>query len=718
MSAEGLTRKQQAELVCGAGFWRSAEVPGSGIRSFVLSDGPHGVRLQPDGGDALGLGEAVAATCYPPAAGIASSWNVKLIERVGVALGEEARAQGVGVLLGPGINIKRSPLCGRNFEYFSEDPLLSGRLGAAWVRGLQSQGVGASLKHFAANNQETNRMTVSAEVDERTLRELYLPAFEHVVTTEQPWTVMAAYNRVNGVYATESRWLLTSVLREEWGFEGLVVSDWGAVDDRVAALDAGMDLEMPGPQASNAAALVESGVDLSVSAQRVARLAARVASGAASGAGGADPGDAAHHEVARDAARESIVLLRNEGGVLPLKPGASIAVLGEFAREPRFQGAGSSQVTATRVDAALDFLPGAVFTSSVNDAAAADVALVFAGLPSSAESEGFDRADLDLPPEQVALILAVAAVQPNTVVVLTNGGVVSLEPWHDAVAGIVEGWLLGQAGGSALADVLTGVVSPSGRLAETIPLRLADTPAFVNFPGDGDVVRYGEGVFVGYRHYESVGREVRYPFGYGLTYSRFAYSAFAVSSGPTGSVASVTVTNAGGVAAADVVQVYLSGPGIRPRRVLAAFEKVFLAPGQSQTVTLALPTRAFEYWDEPRSSWQTAGGAFGVELGRSAHDIVAAASVVMPSSIPVAPLSLDSTVAQWLAHPVTGPLFRRASAGAVEGGADVLAMVASMPIRRLARFPGVPVSLGQLRLLARVANNRVVRAVAGLFARH
>jgi beta-glucosidase len=575
------------------------------------------------------------------------------------------------------------------------------------VRGLQSQGVGASLKHFAANNQETNRMTVSAEVDERTLRELYLPAFEHIVTTEQPWTVMAAYNRVNGVYATESRWLLTEVLREEWGFAGLVVSDWGAVDDRIAALEAGMDLEMPGPQGDNTQLLVASGVDLSVSAARVAALAGRVSGDLAA----YDPG--AHHELAREAARESIVLLRNEGGVLPLKPGASVAVLGEFARTPRFQGAGSSQVTATRVDALLDHLPGAVFTDSIEQAAAADVALVFAGLPASAESEGFDRDSLDLPVDQVELIRAVAAVQPNTVVVLTNGGVVSLEPWHDSVAGIVEGWLLGQAGGSALADVLTGVVSPSGRLAETIPLRLSDTPSFLNFPGEGDVVRYGEGVFVGYRHYESVDRAVRYPFGFGLTYSSFSYSGFSASPGSV----TVTVTNAGDVAAADVIQVYVSGTGIRPKRVLAAFEKVRLEPGESRSVVIALPTRTFQHWDEARGSWEIAGGEYGIELGRDAHDIAAATSVSLAASVRPEPLSLDSSVAQWLAHPVTGPIFRRASAGAVEGGADVLSMVASMPIRRLVRFPGVPVSLGQLRLLVRLANNPVVRGVAGGMAR-
>ena len=402
------------------------------------------------------------------------------------------------MLLGPGVNIKRSPLCGRNFEYFSEDPLLSGELGAAWVRGVQSRGVGASLKHFAANNQETNRMTVSAEVDERTLREIYLPAFERVVTGEQPWTVMCSYNRINGVAAAENHWLLTQVLRDEWGFRGVVVSDWGAVEHRVPALKAGLDLEMPGPQGDSVAAVVaavRSGeLDLGVldtAVRRVRALAERASSGALVPAGST----AGHHALAREAAAESLVLLRNEGGLLPLDTAQAIGVIGEFARTPRIQGAGSSQVNATRVDSALDaigsvapveFAPGYSFDKRIDPepliaeavavAQRSDAVLLFVGLPAGDESEGYDRATLDLPATQVRLIRAVAAVNPRTVVVLTNGGVVSLEPWHDSVPAIVEAWLLGQAGGAALADVLFGRVAPSGRLAESIPLRVQTPP--------------------------------------------------------------------------------------------------------------------------------------------------------------------------------------------------------------------------------------------------
>jgi beta-glucosidase len=699
----GLFLDEKAAIVCGAGFWETVALPGHGIRSIVLSDGPHGLRTQAEGGDHLGLGTSIPATCFPPAAGIASSWNPALIERVGVALGEECRAEGVSVLLGPGINIKRSPLCGRNFEYYSEDPLLSGRLGAAWVRGIQSTGVGASLKHFAVNNQETNRMTVSAEVDEQTLRELYLPAFEHVVTTEQPWTVMCSYNRINGVFAAESSWLLTDVLREEWGFAGAVVSDWGAVDDSVAAVAAGTDLEMPGPQPGNARAIVAAVASGALALSSLDAAVERVVALAARGNAPVVPYDVeAHHSLAREAAVESIVLLRNEG-VLPLARTARVAVFGDLTR---IQGAGSSQVSPTRVDA---FLPGVARSVDPADAAAADVAIVLVGLPDAAESEGFDRTHLDLPAADLSLIAAVTAVQPHTVVVLTNGGVVSLEPWHDSAAAIVEAWLLGQGGGSALESVLFGEANPSGKLAETIPLRLQDTPAYLNFPGDGDVVRYGEGVFVGYRYYEAVEAAVRYPFGWGLSYSAFTFDDFVATS----SEATVRVTNTGLVAGAEVVQVYLVG---RPK-TLVGFEKVTLSPGESRVVTVSLAARSFARWDVRTHSWEVAGGEYELQLGRNARDVEAVASVVLPASRPLAPLSLGSTVADLLGHPVSGPLLRRASRGAVEGGAGVLDMVASMPVRRLLRFPGVPVSERQVRVIFAVANNRVVRGFAGLLRR-
>lgn len=728
---------EKAALLAGSGFWSTAADESSGIRSVVMADGPHGLRLQRDGGDHLGLGEAVAATCFPPASGIASSWNIDLIERVGVALGEEARAEGVGVLLGPGVNIKRSPLCGRNFEYFSEDPLVSGELGAAWVRGLQSTGVGASLKHFAVNNQETNRMTVSAEVDERTLRELYLPAFESIVKRERPLTVMCSYNRINGVFAAENSWLLNTVLRDEWGFDGVVVSDWGAVDERVPSLIGGTDLEMPGPQPESArsvVAAVESGeLDegvLDVAIERLRVLGERV--GSISGTYDAE----AHHALAREAAVESMVLLRNEGSVLPITPGSRIAVSGEFARSPRFQGAGSSQVNASRVDNALaeltaraeaSFAPGFAFDRRADQAALraeaaamaaeADVALVFVGLPDGDESEGYDRTHLFLPDDQVALITTVAAVQPQTVVVLTNGGVVSLEGWHDSVAGILETWLLGQAGGSAIADVVLGSAAPSGRLAETIPLRVQDNPSYLNFPGDGNTVRYAEGVFVGYRYYCSAEVPVRYPFGFGLGYTTFEYSDLTVDGGQV----SVTVTNTGDRDGAEVVQVYVAAPSVPvrgPVRELRGFAKVPLAAGESRRVSIELDARAFQRWDISQQRWITEPGDYEIQVGRSAQHIVLSHSLYLAGERETPKLGLESPISDWMQHPLTGPLLRRAAGGdPSEGGTSVLDMVASMPMRRLLRFPGVPVTAGQVRALAAVANNPAVRGIARLFSR-
>lgn len=743
-----LSLEQKAALVVGSGYWATVEA--RGIPSVVMNDGPHGLRTQPRDGDNLGLGASLPATCYPPAAGLASSWNRELVERVARAIGEEAIEQGVDVVLGPGVNIKRSPLCGRNFEYFSEDPLVSGELGAAWVRGVQSVGVGASLKHYAANNQETARMTVSAEVDERTLREIYLPAFERIVTREQPWTVMCAYNRVNGIPAAEHAWLLTEVLRGEWGFEGAVVSDWGAVDRLVPAVAAGLDLEMPGPQPESSASIVaavrsgeldEAVLDRAVG--RLTRLAARAASarsnrGVAAGARGT-AGAVARQELARAAAVESIVLLRNEGGILPLDARRPVAVIGEFARRPRFQGSGSSQVNPTRVDAALPaiedlaasvaFAPGysldrdgdadALRAEAVALAARVETVVLFAGLPPSAESEGFDRTSLDLPGDHVRLIREVAAVNPRTVVVLSNGGVVSLEPWHDDVPAILETWLLGQAGGGAVADVIFGVAEPSGRLTETIPLRLQDTPSYLNFPGENDVVRYGEGVFVGYRSFESAERAVRYPFGHGLTYTTFDVADLEVARDR----ARVRVTNTGTRRGSHVVQWYVApAPSAvaRPVRELRGFEKVWLEPGESAVVEFDFTDeRTFAHWDVRTGGWRVPGGDYRVEVGFNAHDIVASAVVRRRGPAPER-LTLESSVGELLEHPVTGPILARAVRGANDQSAmegNLFEMVATVPIRRLMRFPGVGESMRRLPLLLAVANNPVIRTIAGWFRR-
>lgn len=719
-----LPLEQKASLLSGRDFWSTKEIAEAGIASIVLTDGPHGIRRQKGDADHLGIHDSLPSTCFPPAVAIGSSWDPELARAVGGAVGEEGVAFGVSVVLGPGINIKRSPLCGRNFEYYSEDPLLSGVLGAAHVIGLQAAGPGASVKHFAANNQETERMRVSAEVDERTLREIYLPAFERVVTEAAPATVMCSYNKVNGVYASHNRWLLTEVLREDWGYDGAVVSDWGAVSDRVAGVRAGMDLEMPGSNGTTDAQVVEAvrrgELDealVDASARRVLRLTelAREATDELDVDG--------HHAVARRAAAESIVLLKNDG-VLPLAEGASIAVLGAFATQPRYQGGGSSHINPTRVDVALDeirtfaqahgstvhaaagfALDGAekdavlaLRAEAVVTATAADIAIVFAGLSDRGESEGFDRTTLLLPEEQVALIRAVAATGTPTVVVLSHGGVVSLEGWHDEVAAIAEAWLLGQAGGGAIADVLFGAVNPSGHLAETIPLRLEDTPSWLNFPGEQGHVRYGEGVFVGYRHYTTAGVPVRYPFGHGLSYTTFRTDAVeAEVVGEDAVNVAVSVTNTGERAGKHVVQVYVStetGPIRRPLRELRAFEKVSLEPGETRRVELRLDRRAFAYWDIEQHDWVVPAGEYAVQVCFDASTVLAEERVALAGDALVRELTMESTVGDWFGHPVVGPALMAGltasmtseQAEQAEQNPDGLKMVESMPMQQFLVF--------------------------------
>ena len=551
----GLTVEEKASLTSGGSFWTTKAVESADLPAVMLTDGPHGLRKQRGSADHLGLGDSVPATCFPPAVGLGSSWDADLAERVGEALGIESAIEDVAVLLGPGINIKRSPLCGRNFEYVSEDPIVSGVIGAGLVRGIQSKGVGSSLKHFAANNQENDRMRASSDVDERPLREIYLRGFQRVVEDAQPWTIMCSYNRINGVYASEDPWLLTSVLRDEWGFEGLVVSDWGAVNDRVRGLVAGMDLEMPASggvtDAQIVAAVQDGSLDegaLDVAAGRIVDMVQKSQTRPAI----EGPLDVdAHHALAREAAGRGIVLLKNDNGILPLSPSSSVAVIGAFAKTPRYQGAGSSKINPTRLDTALDaitehagadntgFAQGYVVSihdtsdaaqlraEAVELAGSKDTAVVFLGLPEAAESEGYDREHIDLPAVQLELLDAVVSANPNTVVVLSNGSVVAL-PFAARVPAILEAWLLGQAGGSATADVLYGEVNPSAKLTETIPLRLEDTAAFLNFGGSGNV-RYGEGLFVGYRWYDARSLEVAFPFGHGLSYTTFSYADAAAS---------------------------------------------------------------------------------------------------------------------------------------------------------------------------------------------
>ncbi|MEU1515161.1 glycoside hydrolase family 3 C-terminal domain-containing protein [Streptomyces sp. NPDC005811] len=724
-----LPLERKASLLSGGDFWSTQPLDEAGVAAVVLTDGPHGIRRQKAGADHLGFHASEPATCFAPAVAVGSSWDAELAERVGAAVGREARALGVGVVLGPGVNIKRSPLCGRNFEYYSEDPLLSGVLGAAFVRGAQAQGVGATVKHFAVNNQETERMRVSAEVDERTLREIYLAAFERVVTEARPAAVMSAYNKINGVPASENRRLLTDVLRTEWGFEGVVVSDWGAVGDRVAALAAGLDLQMPGPDEAHDAAIVEAvregRLDQAVVDASVRRVAALARLAVASETG-VDAVAADHHALAREVAADCVVLLKNDKYTLPLADGLRLTVVGEFAARPQFQGGGSSLVNATRVDTPLDalrslghlvtYVPG--FTTdgtgdaetlreeAVRAVCGAEVAVVFVGL--RGETEGVDRENLDLPADQVELVRAVAAVAPRTVVVLSTGGVVSLEGWHDSADAIVAGWLLGQAGGSALADVLSGAVNPSGRLAETVPLRLEDTPSFLNFPGEAGQVRHGEGVMVGYRHYESVGRAVRYPFGHGLSYTTFETDALSVDvTGDDTATVRLRVTNTGERTGKHVVQVYVAttaGRVRRPARELRAFTKVELRPGESRIVELLLERRAFAHYDIEADRWHVAPGAYTVQIGESAAEVVAEQTVTLIGDNIAAALSLDSAIGDWLAHPVAGPMLRAALMAEAteqerqqaEANGDMMEMVASIPARQFLHFPGVSVSTDDL----------------------
>ncbi len=744
MTIENAPLADQVSLLSGNSFWGVPGLPEHGVEPVVLTDGPHGVRYQAGTGDHLGINDSAPATCFPPAVAVGSSWDPTVAERIGEAIAREARALGVTVVLGPGVNIKRSPLCGRNFEYYAEDPLLSGVLGTAHVQGMQRIGVGASVKHFAANNQETDRMSVSAEVDERTLREIYLPAFERVVTQARPATVMCSYNKVNGVPASQNRWLLTEVLRDQWGFEGVVVSDWGAVGDRVAALEAGLDLEMPGNGGVSNAQVVEAVTTgrvpqelVTTSARRVAELSTLVAP--ATGDLDVEGG----HALARTLAAETVVLLRNQEQTLPLRAGQRVAVVGAFAETLRYQGGGSSHINPTRVEAPLDALRAAGETAgltvdfargfpqgpgqddadalrheAVTLAGGADVAVVFAGLGEAEESEGFDRESLSLPTAQVEVIRAVAAAAPRTVVVLSHGGLVTLEEWHDDVDAILDTWLLGQAGGGAIADVLLGHANPSGRLAETIPLRLEDTPAFLNFPGEQGVVRYGEGVMVGYRHYVTVGRQVRYPFGHGLSYTEFRERDLRVEvTGTDTATVRVTVENVGAVAGKHVVQVYVAtdaGPVRRPARELRAFTKVALAPGESREVELALDARAFAYWDVTAGDWVTAPGTYTVQVCADAHTPLLEQDVRLEGQVVAGELTMRSSVKEWLGHPVVGPvLMEGMTAGMTdeqramaEANADALRMVESMPFQQFLDFTQVPIdaaTLDQLMALSRTS---------------
>ena len=645
-----LNLEQKCALLSGAGTFTTRGCPKAGVPSITLSDGPNGVRKQAGAADHLGLNPSVPATCFPTAATVACSWDPALGEKIGRAMGEEAAAQEVAVLLGPGLNTKRSPLCGRNFEYFSEDPYLSGKMAAAYVRGIQSEGIAACPKHFAVNSQELRRMASDSVLDERTLRELYLTGFEIVVKEAAPKTIMSSYNLVNGTYANENAHLLQDILRRDWGFSGAVVTDWGGSNDHVLGVKNGSTLEMPAPggdavrellAAVQSGKITEADVDARLDELLTLVLDTSAAVQKHSRSFDAD----AHHALARRAAAESAVLLKNDGGILPLAAGARVAVIGDFAETPRYQGAGSSAVNSIKVDTLLDCLAqsglqcagfaagfdrqgrsdAAKKAQAVALAQKADTVLLCLGLDEIKESEGLDRVDMKLADNQIELLQAVEQANPNTVVVLNAGA--SLEtPWLAHCRALVYGALGGQAGAGAMVDVLTGKVNPSGKLAETWANAYEETPARDNFAGAGRTVQYREGLYVGYRYYQTAGVPVAFPFGYGLSYTSFAYSDLKV----TADSVTLTVTNTGARDGAEIVQVYIAKPGaeiFRPAQELKAFARVPLAAGESRTVTLPLDDKAFRYWNTRTDGWEIEGGRYEVRVGASSADIRLTANV-------------------------------------------------------------------------------------------
>ena len=720
-SVNDLTLEEKAALTSGTNPWSLGNVAAKGLPNYTITDGPHGLR-KAQNTESMDVEENVPATCFPPAAGMACSWNPELVERVGEAMGEECIQEQVAVILGPGVNIKRNPLGGRCFEYWSEDPYLAGHTAVGIVKGVQSKGVGTSLKHFAANNQETDRLRISATISPRAMREIYLPAFEYIVKTAQPWTVMCSYNKINGVFSSQNRWLLTDVLRGEWGFKGIVMSDWGAVSDRVAALNAGLNLEMPPSNTDNQiVAAAKDGripaTQLDEMAQGMIDLVAK-ARPAMSRDGYRYDVDA-HNEVARQAAVESMVLLKNEDATLPVAKGAKIAVIGEFARTPRYQGAGSSLINPTKLTSfldaieergvAADFAPGftlddaaqdpALTEQAVTAAEQADVVLLFLGLPAAYESEGFDRTTLDIPAKQVEVLDAVAAANPNVAVVLSNGSVVSM-PWRGRAKAILETWLLGQAGGAALADVIFGDETPSGKLAQTIIDDVNDDPSAMNWPGEEGHVDYGEGVFVGYRYHDTFRKQVTYPFGYGLSYATFdVHDATVAKTGPRTAEVTVTVTNTSDVAGAETVQVYVAPPKAkvaRPVHELKGFAKVALEPGESKNVTIALDDRAFAYWSERFDDWHVEGGTYTVEVGVSSRDIVSRIDVEIDDDGKIMNLDEWSTFGEWLDDPIGAPILqhvlddmgKEAGRPIIPDSALMVMFLRSMPLRSLSVILG------------------------------
>lgn len=743
-----LTLEEKASLCSGLDFWHTKPVERLDIPSVMVSDGPHGLRKNVE--DSENPNESIKAVCFPTASALACSFDRTLLETLGKAIGEECQHERLAVALGPGCNIKRSPLCGRNFEYFSEDPYLSGQLAAAHIKGVQSRGVGTSLKHFACNNQEYRRMSVSAEVSERALREIYLAPFETAVKESRPWTVMCSYNRINGVFSSENKRLLTDILRDEWGFDGLVMSDWGAVNDRVEGIKAGLDLEMPTSYEKNDRLIIEAVKSGRLNESELDKCVRRILEMIDRYLENAEPKTLwdmnRHHELARRIESECIVLLKNENEVLPLNKNKKIAFIGKFAETPRYQGGGSSHINSFKVTSALDavseyaevtYAEGYDLTGNINEillskavscAENADTAVIFAGLPDEYESEGYDRSHMSLPENQLKLIDEICRVNKNTIVVLHNGSPVEM-PFAGKVKGILETYLGGQAVGGAVCDVLFGKSNPCGKLPETFPIKLSDNPSYLNFPGEGDKVQYNEGIFVGYRYYDYKNTEPLFPFGHGLSYTAFEYSDFKLSHSEINDgkllTAEVIVRNIGSRAGKEIVQLYVSGRKssvIRPLKELKGFEKVELKPGEAKKVMFRLDSRAFSYYCEEIGDWYAESGEYEIMVGASSADIRLKDSVYVNTGrrLPLH-FTLNSTCGDIMAVPegrrIFSELISSVNMGVDEKDTAIMgdgsaqmadSMMKDLPVRGMISFSADPdIELDRLQSLIDRLNEEV-----------
>jgi len=731
-----MTLEEKAGMCSGADFWHTKAVERLGIPAVMVSDGPYGLRKQDLTADHLGVNESIKAVCFPAGSLTTCSFDRNLLRKEGETLGDECQAEDVSIILGPAVNMKRSPLCGRNFEYLSEDPYLAGQLAAAYTKGVESKNVGVSVKHFAANDQEYRRMSVSAEADERTLREIYLPAFETVVREAKPDTLMCSYNRINGVYSCENKWLLTDVLRKDWGFDGYVMTDWGAMNNRVEALKAGLELEMPSSNGVTDKQIVEAVKDgsldekiLDTAVQRILAIVFKFIEGRQQGNFDKEK----HHLLAAEIAENSMVLLKNDEDILPLaeKEAEDILFIGVFAEEPRVEGGGSSHINCTKITSALDaakaqglnikYVQGydlkeeddeKLLTEAVAEAEKAKKVVIFAGLPDAYESEGYDRTDMKMPENQNRLIQAVAEVQPRTAVVLHNGSPVEM-PWINNVQGILESYLGGEAVGIAQINLLFGKANPSGKLAETFPLRLEDTPCYINFPGNGRTVEYKEGVFIGYRYYDKKHMDVLFPFGFGLSYTTFAYSNLRISKKEITDTETVDVTftvkNTGKTAGAEAAELYVAdrtGSAIRPEKELKNFGKMYLEPGESKDMTLTLDKRSFAWYNTDINDWYAATGDYGILIGSSSRDIRLIGTVHVTSTAKYAArITRNTVLAEIMNNPVTaeicGPLMEkvRKSFGAGDTQSETVnnaisndmmqAMLDNLPLRSIRSFGGI-----------------------------